>query len=682
MNKTTAKVLGVFTGHMTESFTLREVARMLKMHVSLAHRAIKPLIERNIVQQDKHKNLNMLNNKLLVSLIVTLLILFISGCADLSGDAKSALSFKDITEQTATLNANGILTQTTTFSFSDDKFKVEIKEGTIVSSNDKIDSITVEIVDSSPLSPNLIDQAVAMPYFPDFIQDLTFSEAVKLTYLLDNEDLEYDNIDWEMTRVMLLDENGNVLQYVPFKYGNFKTFEKIDVWITHSFFDSIAILEIEGMDEWDQAYLYSEYDETGGYFSQVNKNPVSICIPDTPKKKATVEGMIGQSVCAKECGADPLCDGKQPGDSCGMGNICSPNCGCVVKRTSKSCSDNIKNQGEENIDCGGPCAPCNNVCTTGTKYAPEDSGCTKAWPDGDSVGGLKIMFGNNICDWKCNILEICSPELDYIIEEASDCCAGKLSAKWASSYEDNSFTTGCEWAIEEAENHFNGDKTACRSLYLIRYMTGLNIDRKYNRYGGFIEGVNCDFDVGDKCDSNNPSLDGLECRNPPCGACTMDENGQTLCYDAEYGESGCFFGSWHSDTDMSQNYCWSGPHPAHTTINILEQGICIGNSLSLLTMLRKAGVPYEDVYQAGVPGHSTVFLKFHGDNKFHRIEPNKWDNIGYTYHDHPIPGYEPECSLTNLYNDVVHIGSPSGSEYAPYGCSDIESLESPPFICN
>jgi len=59
INKSTARVLQVFTGHITESFTLREAARKLKMHVSLAHRAIKPLIEKNIIQQDKHKNLSL-----------------------------------------------------------------------------------------------------------------------------------------------------------------------------------------------------------------------------------------------------------------------------------------------------------------------------------------------------------------------------------------------------------------------------------------------------------------------------------------------------------------------------------------------------------------------------------------------------------------------------------------------
>ncbi len=59
INKSTAKVLQLFTGHITESFTLREVARRLKMHVSLTHRAIQPLINGKIVERDKHKNLSL-----------------------------------------------------------------------------------------------------------------------------------------------------------------------------------------------------------------------------------------------------------------------------------------------------------------------------------------------------------------------------------------------------------------------------------------------------------------------------------------------------------------------------------------------------------------------------------------------------------------------------------------------
>ena len=59
LRKSTVKVLQVFTSHITETFTLREIARKIKMHISLAHRAFQPLLERGIVQHDKHKHLHL-----------------------------------------------------------------------------------------------------------------------------------------------------------------------------------------------------------------------------------------------------------------------------------------------------------------------------------------------------------------------------------------------------------------------------------------------------------------------------------------------------------------------------------------------------------------------------------------------------------------------------------------------
>ncbi len=59
LNRSSIKVLQLFTSHITEPFTLREAARRLKMHASLAYRATRPLIEQNILQQNKHKNLSL-----------------------------------------------------------------------------------------------------------------------------------------------------------------------------------------------------------------------------------------------------------------------------------------------------------------------------------------------------------------------------------------------------------------------------------------------------------------------------------------------------------------------------------------------------------------------------------------------------------------------------------------------
>ncbi len=59
LNKSTTKVLKFFVSYITESFTLREIARKLGMHVSQAHRSIKPLIDNKLIGYDKHKNLSL-----------------------------------------------------------------------------------------------------------------------------------------------------------------------------------------------------------------------------------------------------------------------------------------------------------------------------------------------------------------------------------------------------------------------------------------------------------------------------------------------------------------------------------------------------------------------------------------------------------------------------------------------
>ena len=58
-NKSTMNVLKLFTGHITESFTLREAARALSMHVSFTHRAMQPLLKEKIILHDKHKHLSL-----------------------------------------------------------------------------------------------------------------------------------------------------------------------------------------------------------------------------------------------------------------------------------------------------------------------------------------------------------------------------------------------------------------------------------------------------------------------------------------------------------------------------------------------------------------------------------------------------------------------------------------------
>ena len=59
LTKTSNTLLQTFTANITEQFTLRELAKINAMNISLAHRAVQPLLEREIIKHDKHKRLSL-----------------------------------------------------------------------------------------------------------------------------------------------------------------------------------------------------------------------------------------------------------------------------------------------------------------------------------------------------------------------------------------------------------------------------------------------------------------------------------------------------------------------------------------------------------------------------------------------------------------------------------------------
>lgn len=90
-----------------------------------------------------------------------------------------------------------------------------------------------------------------------------------------------------------------------------------------------------------------------------------------------------------------------------------------------TCSDGIQNQRETGIDCGGECPPCNSRCTTGTKYAPSDTPCTSNYAlnfTGDPYR-LDYTWTNSNSEYVCQYYEICHRDLDFVIEEALECCS-------------------------------------------------------------------------------------------------------------------------------------------------------------------------------------------------------------------------------------------------------------------
>jgi hypothetical protein len=90
-----------------------------------------------------------------------------------------------------------------------------------------------------------------------------------------------------------------------------------------------------------------------------------------------------------------------------------------------TCSDGIQNQRETGIDCGGECPPCNSRCTTGTKYAPSDTPCTSNYAlnfTGDPYR-IDYTWTNSNLEYVCQYYEICHRDLDFVIEEALECCS-------------------------------------------------------------------------------------------------------------------------------------------------------------------------------------------------------------------------------------------------------------------
>ncbi len=229
---------------------------------------------------------------------------------------------------------------------------------------------------------------------------------------------------------------------------------------------------------------------------------------------------------------------------------------------------------------------CENVVPR-PKYYPLDTPCQSIWPNGSR---------------ECQEFEVCHPDLDYIVEDAINCCDGTPTPGSA-----------CAFACANS----GGNKKKCRGLYIIQ---AFGPEAKYMK----------GYSLFKACCSGYPECT-RTCGVDMSGTCAFREgfnkNVQNLsCRPEEWGIS-----AWKSDENMSENSAVLGMFPTHATVNILQTGVCIDYAAAVTTMLRKAGynrteafstasVSYNLPILGNHPGHAYNLVLLPGDPKYHFVD--------------------------------------------------------------
>jgi hypothetical protein len=221
------------------------------------------------------------------------------------------------------------------------------------------------------------------------------------------------------------------------------------------------------------------------------------------------------------------------------------------------------------------------------KYYPIDTPCQDIWPNATEG---------------CQELEVCHPDLDYIVTDAVDCCDGTPLPGSACAY---------------ACNNSGGDKKKCRGLYIIR---AFGPEAKY------MQG----YALFKACCSGYPECT-RTCGINLSGTCSFREGfnvnvSDLSCRPEEWG-----VGAWKSDRNMSMNSAVLGLFPTHATVNTLRTGVCIDYAAAVTTALRKAGYNKTEAFSTGStgyelpmlgnhPGHAYNLVLLPGDSKYHIVD--------------------------------------------------------------
>ncbi|MEK6907495.1 MAG: PKD domain-containing protein [Nanoarchaeota archaeon] len=282
-----------------------------------------------------------------------------------------------------------------------------------------------------------------------------------------------------------------------------------------------------------------------------------------------------------------------------------------------------------------------NKCqNTNTKYAPEDSVCNKKWPSQE--GEILII---NSKGYSCDLVEVCSDDLDYIVEDSLDCCDGTPLSN------DQSRVNACNFA----NKYSNQDTKKCQALYLVQSLGGNSIYMK-----DYFELEMCCKGVKELCSnpqnlySSNPlpkigkDLSSLRCNNNP------DNNPP---------------GEWVSDTKLDLNNIALQDVPTHVSLNVLSTGTCVDYSFSLTTLLRKLGYKKDEVYSVESDDHAYNLLKLPLNKKYTIVDTTGNNDPAIIFGKIPL-GYDYCENIKKCYNDNGEALCPPYQEI--YGCENVK----------
>ncbi|MDH7593808.1 MAG: CARDB domain-containing protein, partial [Methanomicrobiales archaeon] len=288
-----------------------------------------------------------------------------------------------------------------------------------------------------------------------------------------------------------------------------------------------------------------------------------------------------------------------------------------------TCDNRVQDRDEEGVDCGGRyCPPCAR-CSTGAKYAPADTPCTEHWSTDQGPA-----IGMNTEDDSCAIVEVCHPDLDFIVRDAITCVEHPDYATRFTGTREAEKECACGLARAGSGIDTSYNPSSYKRALALYTIYAFGSCHAYMQ--GYFYGEICCYG-DDLCPDTcsywrvNPAAwemgTSRACGGEPQNYPDFMMSGHRCeYYDAwifgKYGKSGY----WKSDTDFRRNSDSWADVPAHASINRLSTGTCVDYSFALTTILRKLGYSHDDVFSVNGDGHGYNLVRFPGESKFHYVD--------------------------------------------------------------